>query len=71
MGVAGKDKYDIKLVEPDVSPLQVQGPKSKNLMVDLFGSWINDLKYYWCKQIEIDGIPVVVSRTSWSGEIGY
>ena len=71
MGVAGKDKYDIKLVEPDVSPLQVQGPKSKNLMVDLFGSWINDLKYYWCKQIEIDGIPVVVSRTGWSGEIGY
>ena len=27
MGVAGKDKYDIKLVEPDVSPLQIQGPK--------------------------------------------
>ena len=29
MGVAGKNQYDIKLVEPDVSPLQVQGPKSK------------------------------------------
>jgi aminomethyltransferase len=71
MGVAGKDKYDIKLVEPDVSPLQVQGPKSNNVMVDLFGSWINDLKYYWCKETELDGIPVVVSRTGWSGEIGY
>ena len=71
MGVAGKDQYDIKLVEPDVSPLQVQGPKSKNVMVDLFGSWINDLRYYWCKETELDGIPVVVSRTGWSGEIGY
>ena len=40
-------------------------------MVDLFGSWINDLKYYWCKETELDGIPVVVSRTGWSGEIGY
>ena len=71
MGVAGKDKYDIELREPDVSPLQVQGPKSRALMTELFGSWINDLKYYWCKQTEIKGIPVVVSRTGWSGEIGY
>ncbi len=71
MGVAGKDKYDIELKEPDVSPLQVQGPKSRALMNDLFGSWINDLKYYWCKQTDLNGIPVVVSRTGWSGEIGY
>jgi len=71
MGVAGKGKYDIELREPDVSPLQVQGPKSRALMTELFGSWINDLKYYWCKQTEIKGIPVVISRTGWSGEIGY
>ena len=71
MGVAGKDKYDIELKEPDVSPLQIQGPKSRALMTELFGSWINDLKYYWCKQTDLGGIPVVVSRTGWSGEIGY
>jgi aminomethyltransferase len=40
-------------------------------MNELFGSWINDLKYYWCKQTDLKGIPVVVSRTGWSGEIGY
>jgi aminomethyltransferase len=51
--------------------LQVQGPKSKDVMVDLFGSWINDIRYYWCKETELDGIPVVVSRTGWSGEVGY
>ena len=61
MGVAGKDKYDIELKEPDVSPLQIQGPKSRALMTELFGSWINDLKYYWCKQTDLKGIPVVVS----------
>jgi aminomethyltransferase len=71
MGVAGKGKYDISLREPDVSPLQVQGPKSQNVMTDLFGSWINDLKYYWCKETALDGIPVVVSRTGWSAERGY
>jgi aminomethyltransferase len=71
MGVAGKGKYDITLKEPDVSPLQVQGPKSQNVMTDLFGSWINDLKYYWFKETDLDGIPVVVSRTGWSAERGY
>ena len=71
MGVAGKDKYDIELREPDVSPLQIQGPKSRALMNDLFGSWINDLRYYRCRQTDLNGIPVVVSRTGWSGEIGY
>ena len=57
----------LNLVEPDVSPLQVQGPKSKNVMVDLFGSWINDIRYYWCKETTLDGIPVVVStyRVEW------
>ena len=43
----------------------------KMLWSILFGSWINDLRYYWCKETELDGIPVVVSRTGWSGEIGY
>jgi aminomethyltransferase len=71
MGVAGNNKYDIELREPDVSPLQIQGPKSRALMTDLFGSWINDLKYYWSKQTDLNGIPVVVSRTGWSGEIGF
>ncbi len=71
MGVAGEGKYDISLREPDVSPLQIQGPKSQNVMTDLFGSWINDLKYYWFKETDLDGIPVVVSRTGWSAERGY
>ena len=41
------------------------------VILDLFGSWVNDLQYYWCKETDLDGIPVVVSRTGWSGEIGY
>ncbi|MDH3914371.1 MAG: aminomethyl transferase family protein, partial [Rhodospirillales bacterium] len=55
----------------DVSPLQVQGPKSATLMGDLFGAWIDELRYYWCRETELDGIPLVVSRTGWSSERGY
>ena len=30
-----------------------------------------DQRYYWHKQTELDGIPVVVSRTGWTAELGY
>ncbi|MGH9465673.1 MAG: glycine cleavage T C-terminal barrel domain-containing protein, partial [Thermoanaerobaculia bacterium] len=51
--------------------LQIQGPKSKDLVRDLVGPEIPDLKYYWWRRAEVRGIPVVVTRTGWSSEVGY
>ena len=70
-GVAYKSGLDVDITEPDVSPLQVQGPKSKPVIETLFGSEVVDLDYYWFAETELDGIPVVVTRTGWSGEVGY
>jgi glycine cleavage system aminomethyltransferase T len=62
---------DVTIREADVAPLQVQGPKSKDLIRDLVGDSISDLKYYWWRRAEIRGIPVVVTRTGWTSEVGY
>jgi aminomethyltransferase len=62
---------DVTIHEPDVSPLQLQGPKSGEVMRALFGDSIMDLKYYWLRHVELDGIPLIVSRTGWSSELGY
>ena len=70
-GVAAFAGMDVELDEPDVSPLQVQGPKSRHVIADLFGEEIAGLRYYSCAEAEVDGIPVVVSRTGWTGEVGY
>ena len=70
-GVARHAGLDVTIDEPDVSPLQVQGPKSTEVMRELFGGWIDDLRYYWLREAELDGIPLVVSRTGWSLERGY
>lgn len=70
-GVAVHSGMDVKITEPDVSPLQLQGPKSGEVMRALFGDDIMDLKYYWLRELELDGIPLVVSRTGWSSELGY
>ncbi len=70
-GVAVNSKLKVNISEPDVSPLQLQGPTSKKIMIKLFGEDIKDLKYYWFREYELDSIPLIVSRTGWSSEFGY
>ena len=70
-GVAINSGMNVKISEPDVSPLQLQGPKSGEIMKVLFGEKIKDLKYYWLREVELEGIPLVISRTGWSSELGY
>ena len=70
-GVAVNSGLDVQIKEPDVSPLQLQGPTSGEIMIKLFGEDIKDLKYYWLREYNLDGIPVIVSRTGWSSELGY
>ncbi|TMK92949.1 MAG: glycine cleavage system protein T [Actinobacteria bacterium] len=62
---------DVAIQEADVAPLQVQGPRSKDLMVKLLGEDILDLRYYFWTDAKIAGVPVVVTRTGWTSEIGY
>ena len=70
-GVAVNSGLNVKIIEPDASPLQLQGPNSGKIMQKLFGESIIELKYYWFKELELDGIPLIVSRTGWSSELGY
>ena len=70
-GVAINSGFNVKIIEPDVSPLQLQGPNSAKVMQTLFGDSILDLKYYWFRELDLDGIPLVISRTGWSSELGY
>lgn len=70
-GVALHAGMDVEIGEPDVSPLQVQGPKSKPVMQTLFGDVVGKLQYYHFIETGLNGIPVIVTRTGWTGEIGY
>jgi glycine cleavage system aminomethyltransferase T len=70
-GVAVHAGMDVTVREPEIYPVQVQGPKSKDVMAALFGPAVLDLRYYWTTQTDLGGIPVVISRTGWTGEVGY
>lgn len=70
-GVAVNSGMDVNVFEPDVSPLQMGGPKSPHVMYELFGDLAIDLGYYRAAQTEVNGIPLVLGRTGWSGELSY
>jgi aminomethyltransferase len=70
-GLAIGLKMQVSVQEPDVSPLAVQGPKSFDVVADLFGDWIRELKYFWSRETELEGIPLVLTRTGWSKQGGY
>jgi glycine cleavage system aminomethyltransferase T len=70
-GVAHGSGLDVTIGEPDVGPVQIQGPKSKDVMVDLFGEDVLEVPYYFLRRYELDGMQVLVSRTGYTGELGY
>ncbi|MFC7376224.1 glycine cleavage T C-terminal barrel domain-containing protein [Brachybacterium sp. GCM10030268] len=70
-GVATYAGMDVQIEEIDVGPVQVQGPKSYAVLRDLLGDAVADIKYYYLHDFQIDGIDVTVSRTGYTGEIGY
>ena len=70
-GLAAMTGLDVEIGEAEAYPLQIQGPNSRDVVRALFGEQILDLKYYHFRQAELDGIPVIVTRTGWTAEVGY
>ena len=71
MGLARGWGLDAAVSLPEAYPVQVQGPKARDVMRELAGEAIAGVKYYWTLDTAIAGIPVVISRTGWTGEVGY
>ncbi|MEM6728555.1 MAG: glycine cleavage T C-terminal barrel domain-containing protein [Pseudomonadota bacterium] len=69
--VAGERGLNVEVSEPDVSPMAVQGPKADDVVVSLFGDWVRDLRYFWFKDAEIEGIPIKLVRAGWSKQGGF
>lgn len=70
-GVSSGKGFDAEILEPDVSPLQIQGPKSTELMSKVFGKWIEELAFYKFKEVSHDGIPMIIARMGYSRERCY
>ena len=63
--------WDAEVSEPDVSPLAVQGPKAEDLIAELFGEHVRDIKLFRFIETDLDGIPLVLCRSGWSKQGGF
>ena len=70
-GIAMNSDWDVEVSEPDVAPLQIQGPMALDMLRPIVEPAIDDLKFYRCRPVEVAGIDAVVSQTGWSGGAGY
>jgi glycine cleavage system aminomethyltransferase T len=69
--IAAERGLRVEVSEPDVSPMAIQGPKAADVVAHVCGDWIRDLRYFWFRAVDIQGIPVVVARSGWSKQGGY
>jgi aminomethyltransferase len=70
-GLAAHAGLEVEIREVAAAPLQVQGPRAKDVMRDLLGGDILELKYYFFTRTDLAGIPIIVTRTGWTSEVGY
>ena len=71
-GLAYHSGLDVTIGEVDVAPVQIQGPESRAVMAGLFGETILDLPYdHLSGDLELAGMRVRVSRSGYTGELGY
>ena len=70
-GVNAFGKFNVEIHEIDVAPVQIQGPKSADLMRKIFGAEIDDVPYYGLMKGKVGGRDVIISRSGFSAESGY
>ena len=70
-GVNSTGRFDVDIHEIDVSPVQIQGPKSAALMEKMFGSHVLEIPYYGIIHDKLNGHDVTISRTGFSAEVGF
>jgi aminomethyltransferase len=69
--VAAERKLDVAVTEPDVSPLAIQGPKAMDVVASLFDDSIRSMGYFRFREVDLDGIPLVLQRSGWSKQGGF
>ncbi|MDA9694084.1 dimethylsulfoniopropionate demethylase [Candidatus Pelagibacter sp.] len=70
-GLASGNKFDVKIFEPIVDILAVQGPKSFDLMEKIFGEKIKELKFFGFDYFTFNGAKHLIARSGWSKQGGF
>ena len=70
-GLALGLNLNVMIEEPDVYPLAIQGPKSEELMVSIFGDEIKKIKFFNFRVIDFEGTKQIIARSGYSKQDGF
>ena len=70
-GLASGNKFDVKIFEPNVDIIAIQGPKSFSLMEKIFGKAITELKFFGFDYYNFKGVKHLIARSGWSKQGGF
>ncbi len=70
-GLATGASLDVKIEEPNVWPLAVQGPKAEQLMQKVFGDDVKNIRFFRFKPMKFNNHEFNVARSGWSKQGGF
>ncbi len=70
-GLAAGNSFDVKIIEPSVDIIAIQGPKSFALMEKVFSKKITELKFFGFDYFDFEGTKYLIARSGWSKQGGY
>ena len=70
-GLAIGNNFDVKIFEPNVDIMAIQGPKSFKLMEKVFGDEITKLKFFGFDYFDFKGTKHLIAQSGWSKQGGY
>ncbi len=62
---------EIEDLSERVGALALQGPRSREILMEISSTDLSGLKYFWITETELGGVPVLVSRTGYTGDLGF
>ena len=70
-GIAYGFRLDVHVDEPDVHPLAIQGPKAEDLMAEVFGESIRDVRFFRYGIFDFQGQDLIIARSGYSKQGGF
>ena len=70
-GLALGAKLKVEIIEPDVWPLAIQGPKAVHVMSEVFGSRVRDIKFFNFDWFDFEDSKQLIARSGYSKQGGF
>lgn len=65
--------FDVEIVNTteQIAAVSLQGPNAREILKQVCDADVDNLKFFWLTKTTIDGHDVIITRTGYTGDLGY